>query len=274
MALFQEFAGSLSQFMEPAMNTFATGLLKSIATDYSIDLDEITGRYLSKAGDAKWAPNTVKIDLNTPAVIATTQTEITAEAEATRAPRRKKSVEKVDKAMCEGLTAKGTPCKNKAKGDQCLCHIHLRKKEKDESGEPAAPKKSRKAKKVDPVHTHLIQEEPEAEEGCAVCDAHGDVGVEECDEPEFDVDQDIQTRLAAILAGEESDEEDDEEDDDDQPDQEVAEVMTKLVEEAEDQEDQDQEDDQPETDQDQEDEPGTDQEDQEDQDEEDQDEWE
>ena len=244
MALFQEFAGSLSQFMEPAMNTFATGLLKRIATDYSIDLDEITERYLSKAGDAKWAPNTVKIDLNTPASSSmavysnwpepATVTE--PKTKTTRAPRRKKSVEGVEKVMCEGLTAKGTPCKNKAKDDQCLCHIHLRKKEKAESGEPAAPKKSRKAKKVDPVHTHLPLEEPEAEEGCAVCDSHGDVSAEECDEPEFDVDQDIQTRLAAILACE--DESDDEDQDQDKPEEEVAEVMTKLVEETEETEDQ------------------------------------
>ena len=236
MALFQEFAGSLSQFMEPAMNTFATGLLTRIADDYSLDLAEITARYLSKSGDAKWAPHTVKIiDLNVNTHATSSDDEGggakgTGATKAPRAPRRKKSVEGADKPMCEGLTAKGTPCKNKAKPEECLCHIHLRKKEKDESGESSAPKKSRKAKKVDPVHTHLPLEEPEAEVGCGVCDSHGDASVAECDEPTFDVDSDIQSRLAAILACEdESDDEDDDDDEDEEEEDETEESVTSVV---------------------------------------------
>jgi hypothetical protein len=235
MALFQEFAGSLSQFMEPAMNTFATGLLTRIADDYSLDLTEITARYLSKSGDAKWAPHTVKIiDLNTHANATSSDDEGggakgTGATKATRAPRRKKSVEGSDKPMCEGLTAKGTPCKNKAKPEECLCHIHLRKKEKDESGESSAPKKSRKAKKVDPVHTHLPLEEPEAEVGCGVCDSHGDVSVAECDEPTFDVDSDIQSRLAAILACEDESDDEDDDDEDDEDDEEETATVTSVV---------------------------------------------
>lgn len=192
MALFQDFAGSLTQFMEPAMNKFAEGLLGQIATDYDLNLDEMVAKYLDKTGDTKWAPQTI-IDLNEKP------------AKAVRPPRRKKAVEakEVETAtMCEGLTAKGTPCKNKARPEGCLCHIHLRKKEKEEAGAPA-PRKAKKTKKVEPRHNHPVGEEPE--EPCDVCESHGDVAVGEDDEASFEVD--VKSRLAAILAGVEEEEE-------------------------------------------------------------------
>jgi len=188
MALFQDFAGSLTQFVEPAMNKFAEGLLEQIATDYQLNLDEMVAKYLNKEGDNKWVPREV-IDLNEKP------------AKAVRPPRRKKSIE--PETMCEGLTAKGTPCKNKARPGGCLCHIHLRKKEKEESGAPA-PRKAKKTKKVEPRHNHPVGEEPE--EPCDVCESHGDVAVGEDDEASFEVD--VKSRLAAILAGVEEEEED------------------------------------------------------------------
>lgn len=190
MALFQDFAGSLTQFMEPAMNKFAEGLLGQIATDYQLNLDEMVAKYLNKEGDTKWAPHAI-IDLNAPV-----------DKKVERPPRRKKSIEPA--TMCEGLTAKGTPCKNKARPEGCLCHIHLRKKEKEESGEPPAPRKAKKTKKVEPAHNHPVGEEPE--EPCDVCESHGDVAVGEDDEASFEVD--VKARLAAILAGVEGEEED------------------------------------------------------------------
>jgi hypothetical protein len=225
MALFQDFAGSLSQFMEPAMNRFAEGLLGQIATDYQLDLDEMVAKYLDKAGDSKWAPKGVTgpghrdiLDLNPNPGEAEKEKEKEKE-KPTRAPRRKKSPAGAAAAapvMCEGLTAKGTACKNKAKPDECLCHIHLKKKAKDESGEPPAARKPKKAKKVEPVHTHLVGEEPESETPCAVCESHGDVAVAEDDEAAFEVDDDIKSRLAAILAGVEDESEDDEDEDEDE----------------------------------------------------------
>ena len=185
MALFQDFAGSLSQLMEPAMNKFAEGLLGQIATDYNLNLDEMVARYLNK--EAKWAPQTVKIDLNVDEGAAEKPQK------AQRAPKRKKAVETHDKVMCTGLTAKGTACKNKAREGECLCHIHLRKAQK---GDEAPKPRKKKTQKVEPLHNHPVEVEPE--EPCDVCEQVGDVA-DDTDEPQFEVDDDVQARLRAIL---------------------------------------------------------------------------
>ena len=70
--------------------------------------------------------------------------------------------------ICEGVTGKGTQCRNRASPDSCYCRMH--------SGErrvvpkvQKAPKTTKKVKKVQPEHT--------CEGGgmCMLCETHGDV---------------------------------------------------------------------------------------------------
>jgi hypothetical protein len=72
------------------------------------------------------------------------------------------------KDPCQGVTGKGTPCRNGALPGCAHCRMHSR--------EPKAPKVARtkkepKPKKTIPEHTHPIGE-THAE--CALCRSHGD----------------------------------------------------------------------------------------------------
>ena len=72
------------------------------------------------------------------------------------------------KQPCQGVTGKGTPCRNGALPGCAHCRMHSR--------EPKPPKVARvrkepKPKKTIPEHTHPIGEtDPE----CALCQTHGD----------------------------------------------------------------------------------------------------
>ncbi len=82
-------------------------------------------------------------------------------------------------AACEGVTGKGTQCRNRASPGSCYCRMHGER--------PARPpkvvkvKKVAKPKKVQPEHTHGVGEE--SIEPCPLCATHGDVwnpGLTEC----------------------------------------------------------------------------------------------
>src|SRR6056300_1358503 len=72
------------------------------------------------------------------------------------------------KPPCQGVTGKGTPCRNGALAGTSYCRMHSR--------EPKPPKVTRtrkepKPKKTIPEHTHPIgQHDPH----CALCQTHGD----------------------------------------------------------------------------------------------------
>ena len=72
------------------------------------------------------------------------------------------------KAPCQGVTGRGTPCRNGAIPGAPYCRMHSR--------EPRAPKPPRtrkdpKPRKTIPEHTHPIGEtHPE----CPLCETHGD----------------------------------------------------------------------------------------------------
>ena len=69
---------------------------------------------------------------------------------------------------CQGVTGKGTQCRNRASPDSCYCRMHLGRKA---GSTKAAPKKKAqpKLKKIQPEHT--------CHDGgmCKLCDTHGDV---------------------------------------------------------------------------------------------------
>ena len=70
-------------------------------------------------------------------------------------------------AACEGVTGKGTQCRNRASPGSCYCRMHGER--------PARPpkvvkvKKLAKPKKVQPEHMHGPGEV------CMLCETHGDV---------------------------------------------------------------------------------------------------
>ena len=72
------------------------------------------------------------------------------------------------KQPCQGVTGKGTPCRNGALPGCAHCRMHSR--------EPKPPKVARvrkepKPKKTIPEHTHPIGE---TDPQCALCQTHGD----------------------------------------------------------------------------------------------------
>jgi len=69
--------------------------------------------------------------------------------------------------ICEGVTGKGTQCRNRASPDSCYCRMHSGERR----GVPKVekPKRVMKPKKVQPEHRHLPGEV------CMLCETHGDV---------------------------------------------------------------------------------------------------
>ena len=82
--------------------------------------------------------------------------------------------------VCEGVTGKGTQCRNRASPDSCYCRMHGERVARPPKVARVA-KVAKKPKKVQPEHTHGIGEE--ASEPCPLCVTHGDVwdpGLTEC----------------------------------------------------------------------------------------------
>jgi hypothetical protein len=114
--------------------------------------------------------------------------EEVAELRALRRPTQKK------KDPCQGVTGKGTPCRNGALPGTCHCRMHSR--EPKESREPRQ-KKEPKPKKIQPEHTHGIGEEPT--EPCALCETHGNVLDPTLPDAGFRETDDVTERLRALL---------------------------------------------------------------------------
>ena len=72
--------------------------------------------------------------------------------------------------VCEGVTGKGTQCKNRASPDSCYCRMHGERSARPPKVVKA--KKVTKPKKVQPEHTHGVGE---IDVNCALCATHGDV---------------------------------------------------------------------------------------------------
>ena len=140
-------------------------------------------------------------------------------------PTQKKAVKKI----CCGVTAKGKPCGNKCFEDGDYCKIHQKvadkaggskaetKKKKSKGKEVAkGEKKSKVTKKAVPEHTHGLVEEAVIDD-CELCNTHGNALNTELQEAEFELAADpkdtenIQSRLAGILAQFDEEEEEEEE---------------------------------------------------------------
>jgi hypothetical protein len=109
-----------------------------------------------------------------------------------------KCTPKTRKDPCQGVTGKGTPCRNGALPRGCHCRMHSR-----EPKEVKAPrvKKEPKPKKTIPEHTHQIGETPV--ESCPLCDTHGDVMDPGLPDADFEGADDLTERLRELLSREE-----------------------------------------------------------------------
>ena len=102
---------------------------------------------------------------------------------------------KTRKSPCQGVTGKGTPCRNGALPGGCHCRMHSR-----EPKEVKAPrvKKEPKPKKTIPEHTHAVGEDPT--EPCALCETHGDCMDPTLPDAGFEAADDITERLRELLS--------------------------------------------------------------------------
>ena len=101
------------------------------------------------------------------------------------------------KDPCQGVTGKGTPCRNGALPGTQHCRMHSR--EPKEAKVPRQ-KKEPKPKKIQPEHTHPIGEEPV--EPCALCETHGDVMDPTLPDAGFEGVDDVTERLRELLSRE------------------------------------------------------------------------
>jgi len=71
--------------------------------------------------------------------------------------------------LCEGVTGKGTRCRNRASPDSCYCRMHMGDRVGVVRRVVRVGRETKKLKKIQPEHTH---------EGgilCKLCETHGDV---------------------------------------------------------------------------------------------------
>jgi uncharacterized membrane protein len=101
------------------------------------------------------------------------------------------------KQPCQGVTGKGTPCRNGALPGTSHCRMHSR-----EPKAPKAPKarKEPKPKKTIPEHTHPIDS---PDPTCPLCQTHGDCMDPTLPDHDFDGPDDITERLRELLSNEE-----------------------------------------------------------------------
>jgi len=105
-------------------------------------------------------------------------------------------LQKQKKSPCQGVTGKGTPCRNGALPGTSHCRMHSR--EPKEVKAPR-PKKEPKPKKTIPEHTHPIDS---PDPTCALCNTHGDCMDPSLPDHDFDGPDDITERLRELLSKE------------------------------------------------------------------------
>ena len=101
------------------------------------------------------------------------------------------------KSPCQGVTGKGTPCRNGALPGCAHCRMHSRGPK--EVKVPKA-KKDPKLKKIVPEHTHAIGD---VDPSCPLCDTHGDCMDPTLPDHDFEGPDDITERLRELLSREE-----------------------------------------------------------------------
>ena len=184
------FAGLKTQF-ENAM----IELVANIAEGEGLDKEELMSKYLvnlmapktkAKAPAKPRAPRKAKVTVTPVDPDETQDPSAEEEAPVPAAP-----------CACSCLTAKGKPCALKALPGTTMCRVHTKKAEADgtvttgaatgpikekkprKKAEPK-PKKAKKVKRDEPVHTHELDDE--THDDCELCQTHGCPLAEDDDE--------------------------------------------------------------------------------------------
>lgn len=100
------------------------------------------------------------------------------------------------KEPCQGVTGKGTPCRNGALPGTCHCRMHSRE---PKPAPTPRPKKEPKPRKTIPEHTHPIDTHDPL---CPLCESHGDCMDPTLPEHQFEGPPDISERLRELLSRE------------------------------------------------------------------------
>ena len=100
------------------------------------------------------------------------------------------------KQPCQGVTGKGTPCRNGALPGTQYCRMHSRE---PKAPKVAKPKKEPKAKKIIPEHTHPIDS---PDPTCPLCQTHGNCMDPTLPDHDFEDFCDLSSRLHEILSHE------------------------------------------------------------------------
>ena len=209
------YAQMLSSAIETKVYETLHSLLGQIAKDYDLSHGDLVEKYLVQGREGSPPPQFIYAkEVETPAApkkksakVKVTKAESESEEEVKpkrgRKPKAKSESDEEDRTgKCTSLTAKGTPCKNKAFGGGCTCRVHTPKEgEKKETKEKKAPaKRGRKPKAKAPEHSHKMDEL--AASDCELCETHGNPMK---GEQEFEVVDAAQ--VVAALRAEESDSE-------------------------------------------------------------------
>ena len=101
------------------------------------------------------------------------------------------------KSPCQGVTGKGTPCRNGALPGTHHCRMHSRE---PKPTKVVRTKKDPKPKKTIPEHTHAIGE---THAHCPLCQTHGDCMDPTLPDHQFEGPPDLSERLRKLLSEEE-----------------------------------------------------------------------
>ena len=188
--------------------------VERIATEYNLNFDELSKKYLETADMAIKVPRKYTKKAKEPKSVEVGDGAAPDATEVAKAPKAPK-----EKPCCTAQTSKKEPCKFSALKGEVFCKRHL--KQSMEETAPKAPKEPKVPKVVSkaeqPVHTHPLTE---IDEACDLCASHGN--------PLKEAEQDFEIvkpsphtgpvkqlttaqRLAEILNSGDTDEEDEDE---------------------------------------------------------------
>lgn len=213
---FQLTLANIQQQFEDSLWESSNMLLALVAQDYGLDHKTLRDRYLPQKGVPL-----LKDGSQAPAPLLVKATEVKA---------AKKSRKTQEKVCCKGTTAKGKPCSFAAVIDGEWCKKHA---PKDPTDTTPAPTKKAKAKAEKPKHNHPVEEAPNPEEMCQVCENQGNLVNPEAPREEIEVRgaEDIKARLSEILKSASEDEEESEEEELEEPTMDLN-MLKELVEET------------------------------------------
>jgi hypothetical protein len=189
--------------------------VQRIATEYSLNFEELNKKYLETAEMAIKVPRKYTKKAKEPKSVTVVEGDAPDAKEVAKAPKAPK-----EKPCCTAQTSKKEPCKFSALKGEVFCKRHLKQSMEETAPkapkEPKAPKVVKKAEQ--PVHTHPLTETDEA---CDLCASHGNP-LEEA-EQDFEVvmpspatgpvkQLTTAQRLAALLDSGDTDEEAEDED--------------------------------------------------------------